>query len=141
MPGLDKIVSDLLGRVRVVDPSLQQAVFEACAGIWPDIQDDDVLVGGFRAGTLNVLLDSHARLAEAKNFAAEQIRERINEILAADHEARVEGSEQGKDTGKELSGPGSSRSLDHARRMASPSRRQPEGNYVARIHFYLRGTK
>ena len=141
LPGLDKIVSELLGQVRVVDPILQEAVVQACREIWPEMGDDDVLVGGFRAGTLNLLLDSHARLAEAKNFVAEDLRERINEILSACGEEQAVERDQQDDQGTDPTGNAPSKSLAHAKRMASPARKQKEGNYVTRIHFYLRGTK
>lgn len=129
--GLDKIVSEVLGDVRVVDPGLQDAVVTACRDFWPGLDDGDVLVGGYRAGTLNLLLDSHARLAEAKNFVGDAIRNRINEILAS----RIDSRETG------LPGTEKSKSMAHAKSVAIPPRKQREGNYVTRIHFYLRGTK
>jgi len=133
---LDKIVSEVLGDVRVVDPGLQEAVVTACRDFWPGLDDGDVLVGGYRAGTLNLLLDSHARLAEAKNFVGDGIRDRINEILASRIGSR--GTSSRESSG---SGTGESKSMAHAKSVAIPPRKQREGNYVTRIHFYLRGTK
>jgi len=138
IPGLDKMVSELLSGGRVIDPTLQGVVVEACREIWPELDDEDVLVGGFRAGTLILLLDSHARLAEAKNFAAKELRERINELLALRNEEPTATRDQEPRTPPETT---TSKSLAHAKRLADPARKQKEGNYVTRIHFYLRGTK
>ena len=82
MKPVDHLLDALLKKTQVVPTGLEAAVLEVSREIWPDAQDDDLLLGGFRNGLLRLEVDCHARLAEAKTYHSETIRTRINACLA-----------------------------------------------------------
>ena len=81
MKHVDGLAAEVLRGLRVVRSSLQEAVEETARDCWPTLRPGDVEVDDFRNGTLHVMVDSHARMAEARGFLGETFREGVNARL------------------------------------------------------------
>ncbi|MEZ5987712.1 MAG: hypothetical protein R3F30_01010 [Planctomycetota bacterium] len=104
-----------------MDPHLEDAVAEAARELWPDLRPGELRVLAFRSGVLDVLLDSHARYAEARGFLGEALRERVNAILA---ERRA-----------------SSPAAALAGRSRETLSRRRDGDHVTGLRFHVAGTR
>ena len=78
------ILRDLLRQTRVIEPDLVAEVFATAREFWPSIGEEEVSVGDFRRGVLHVVLNSHARMAEAKSFLCDSFRESLNRRIGED---------------------------------------------------------
>ena len=81
MKNADDLLRSVLREIKPVPVGLSEAVASAAARVWPSSDDGALRVGSFRNGVLNLHVDSHARLAEARTFFSEELRGRINEHL------------------------------------------------------------
>ena len=117
---IDSTLSRILRRTRVIDSELESAVARVSNELWSSISTDSVRVADFHRGRLHVVVDTHARLAEAKGILAELFRSRVNEILLelllADTSATVVNA--------------FSRNSENAR----------DALYVSRVDFHVEGT-
>ncbi|MFQ5506341.1 MAG: hypothetical protein ACE5F1_16350 [Planctomycetota bacterium] len=119
---IDRILSQILEKTRVVNAGLERAVQTAGRELWPDVKTEDMRVSDFRRGVLHVAVDSHARLAEARGFVGETFRRRVNELIEAERRAaRRRGSGRRDPAGVALS-------------------RTTDGPYVTRVVFRVTGT-
>lgn len=78
---ITKILSEVIRRIKVVSPLLENAVRRSVDEIWPECKTSDTSsfqVVGFKKGVLHLSVESHALMAEAKAFAADELRELIN---------------------------------------------------------------
>ncbi len=115
--GLDTLLRDLLKKTRVVEDSVSVAVLAAARDFWPDLDEDRVRLVNFRRGVLHIVLDSHARYAEARGLVGDRFRQALNRRISPpednEHSGRVD---------------------------ASKTAAEQDGNYVTKVVFHVEGT-
>lgn len=118
---LSQSLGKILRRTQVLEDTVTEAVASVGARLWPGIGVDAIRVVSFRRGTLQLELDSHARVAEARGFLSETFRNLLNEQLQQD-KPRVQSDCARLD-------------LEAGRRHSRDTQ-----SYVSRLNFRVKGT-